>query len=231
MGVSEKVWNRTSELFQVVYTSATAVHMFSGQAYVIALRAHFLVQSIRAPIIFQFISPLSLIEQLSTYDVERKYLCYTGNSNDKQFPDEISKYVDANDIEELHTLVEQIEQDKDTTLTSKASLKFCRAIARCKEYLSENSRTAKLLIQYILYINIVKQFIRAGCTGNWQNYLMVVRQILNLFSVTAYFQYVKFARLYLQLMDELQLIFQYCIICFSRVIIQLEDLTNFGQDS
>ena len=47
-----------------------------------------------------------------------KYLCYTGNSNDKQFPDEISKYVDANDIEELHTLVEQIEQDKDTTLTS-----------------------------------------------------------------------------------------------------------------
>ena len=43
----------------------------------------------------------------------------------------------------VHTLVEQIEQDKDTTLTSKASLKFCRAIARCKEYSSENSRTAK----------------------------------------------------------------------------------------
>ena len=67
-----------------------------------------------------------MIDQLSTYDVESKYLCYTGNSNDndKQFPDEISKYVDANDIEELHTLVEQIEQDKDTTLTSEASLKF-----------------------------------------------------------------------------------------------------------
>ena len=65
-----------------------------------------------------------MIKQLSTYDVERKYLCYTGNSNDKQFPDEISKYVDANDIEELHTQVEQPEQDKDTTLTSEASLKF-----------------------------------------------------------------------------------------------------------
>ena len=131
MGVSEKLSNGTSGLFQVVYSSAAAVHILSGEA-----RAHFLVQSALAPIILQFISPLSLIEQLSTYDVERKYLCYTGNSNDKQFPDEISKYVDANDIEELHTLVEQIEQDKDTTLTSEASLKFCRAIARCKEYLS-----------------------------------------------------------------------------------------------
>ena len=68
--------------------------------------------------------------------MSKENICYTGNSNDEQFPDEISKYVDANYIEELHTLVEQIEQDKETTLTSEASLKFCRAIAGCKEYLS-----------------------------------------------------------------------------------------------
>ena len=91
MGVSEKLWNGTSELFQFVYSSATAVHMLSGEAHVRVLRAHFLIQSALAPIILQFISPLSLIEELSTYDVERKYLCYTGKSNDKQFPDEISK--------------------------------------------------------------------------------------------------------------------------------------------
>ena len=150
MGVSEKLWNGTSELFQVVYSSATAVHMLSEEAYVTALEAHFLVQSALAPIVLQFISPLSLIEQLSTCDVERKYLCYTGNSNDEQFPGEISKYVDASDTEELHTLVEQIEQDRDTTLTREASLKFCRSIARCKEYLSENYCTAKLLHSKII---------------------------------------------------------------------------------
>ena len=76
-----------------------------------------------------------MIEQLSTYDVERKYLCYTGNSNDEQFLDEISKYVDANYIEELTILVEQSEQNEDTTLTGEASLKFYRAISRCEEYL------------------------------------------------------------------------------------------------
>ena len=36
---------KTSELFHVVYRSATAVHMMSGKAYTRALRAHFLVQS------------------------------------------------------------------------------------------------------------------------------------------------------------------------------------------
>ena len=92
-------------------------------------------------------------------------------------------------------------------MTSETSLKFCRAIARCKEYLSETSCTAKLWIQYIHYINIVKQFIRAERTGNWQNHSMAVRQMLNLFSVTAHFQYAKSARLYLQLMDELAIDF------------------------
>ena len=86
-----------------------------------------------------------------------------------------------------YALVEQIEKNKDTTMTSETSLKFCRAIARCKEYLSETSRTAKLWIQYINYINIVKQFIRAERTGNSQNHLMVVRQMLNLFLATAHF--------------------------------------------
>ena len=62
-----------SELFQVAYSFATAVDMMSGKAYARALGAHFLVQS-ALELIFQFISPLSLIEQLSTYNVDRKYL-------------------------------------------------------------------------------------------------------------------------------------------------------------
>ena len=68
---------------------------------------------------------------------------------------------------------------------------------------SETFPTAKLWIQYIYYINIVKQFIQAERTGNWQNHLMVVRQMLNLFSATAHVQYARSARRYLQLMDEL----------------------------
>ena len=72
-------------------------------------------------------------------------------------------------------------------MTSETSLKFCKVIARWKEYLSENFRTAKLWIQYIHYINIVKQFIQDERKGNWQNHLIVVRQMLDLFSATAHF--------------------------------------------
>ena len=38
-------------------------------------------------IILQFISPSSLIEQIRTYDADRKYLRYAGDSNDEEFPD------------------------------------------------------------------------------------------------------------------------------------------------
>ena len=53
------------------------------------------------------------------------------NSNDEQFPDEISKYVAANDNEELCTLVERTEQN--TALTSESSLIFAKQLqgARC----------------------------------------------------------------------------------------------------
>ena len=61
-----------SELFQVVCSSATAVHMLSGKAYARALRAHFLVQSALELSILQLILPLSLIEHLSIYDVDGK---------------------------------------------------------------------------------------------------------------------------------------------------------------
>ena len=57
---------------------------------------------------------------------------YAGNWNDGHFPDEISKYLETNNIKELRTLVEQIEQNKDATMTSETSRKFCKAIARCK---------------------------------------------------------------------------------------------------
>ena len=55
--------------------------MMSGKAYARALRVHFLVQSALELMVFQFISPLSLIEQLSMYNVDRQYLCCAGNSN------------------------------------------------------------------------------------------------------------------------------------------------------
>ena len=85
------------------------------------------------------------------------------NSNDEQFPDEISKYVAANDNEELCTLVERTEQN--TALTSESSLIFAKQLQGARNLL-ENYRIVQLWIQYIHNINIAKQFIRTERTGN-----------------------------------------------------------------
>ena len=82
-------------------------------------------------------------------------------------------------------------------------MKLSRALTKYKDHLSKNSRTAQSWIQYIYYINIVKQFIRVERTGNWRNHLTVVGQMINLFAAPSNFRYAESARLYLQLMDEL----------------------------
>ena len=69
--------------------------------------------------------------------------------------------------------------------------------------LGESSRTAKLWIQYTRYIDIVKYFIPAKRTGNWQNHLASTAKMLNLFAATGHSNYAKSARLYLQMMKEL----------------------------
>lgn len=192
-----------SDLFQIVYSSDTAVHMLSGRAYSRVLRGHFLVQSALELIMFQFISPLRLVEQLSVYNVEEKYLCYPNNYYVEPFRDQYNdEYIDENDITQLRSIVKEIEENRDITLTNEAILKLSRALTKYKDHLSKNSQTAQSWIQYIYYINIAKQFIRAGSAGNWQNHLTVVGQMINLFAATSHFQYAKSARLYLQLKDE-----------------------------
>ena len=71
-------------------------------------------------------------------------------------------------------------------------------------------------MQCFHYINIVKQFVRAERTGNRQNYLMVVHQMLKPFSVTAHFPYAKYARVYLQQMDELPIDFPWLYNFFQK---------------
>ena len=80
-------------------------------------------------------------------------------------------------------------------MTNESNYKFWKALTRCNEYLSENSRAGQLCIQYIFYIDVFRRFIRPERTGNWQNHLTVVGQMLNLFAATGHFPYAKSAKL------------------------------------
>ena len=60
-------------------------------------------------------------------------------------------------------------------------------------------------MQYVSYVNTLKDFIRAERTGNWKLHLIAVRKMLNLFAATGHINYAKCARLYLQNMTALHL--------------------------
>ena len=72
-----------------------------------------------------------------------------------------------------------------------------------EEFRIRQTRTAKLWIQYIDYVDIAKDFIRAARTGHWELHLESVRRMINLFAATGHINYAKSARIYLQLMLEL----------------------------
>lgn len=65
------------------------------------------------------------------------------------------------------------------------------------------SRTAKLCVQYLCYVEILKLFIRAERTGNWSLHLEAFNQVINILAATEHIHYAKSARLYLQNVLEL----------------------------
>ena len=73
-----------------------------------------------------------------------------------------------------------------------------------KNQLKEQSRMARLWIQYMDYIDIVKNFRYAERTSNWELHLSSLTKMLNLFAATGHINYAKFGRLYPQNMEIFQ---------------------------
>ena len=69
--------------------------------------------------------------------------------------------------------------------------------------ISKRGETAKLWIQYIRMINVLKSFIRAERIGDWHLHLQAIRNMLPYFQASGHHLYSKSAHLYLQ--DMLQL--------------------------
>jgi hypothetical protein len=69
--------------------------------------------------------------------------------------------------------------------------------------LSMRSRTSKLWLMYVRYIDVLKALIRSDRTGNWQMHLTSIAGMLNLFAATGHTNYAKCGRLYVEMMLDL----------------------------
>ena len=94
-------------------------------------------------------------------------------------------------------VVKPLDQDEAEDLTNtKEYIEVSNFLHDFKWTLGEQSRTAALGLSYLDYV--LKQFILAECTSNWQLRLQTTKDILNLFAATGHFNYAKWARFYVQ---------------------------------
>lgn len=80
---------------------------------------------------------------------------------------------------------------------------MCQKLERLMDTISSESRTAKLWMNYLAQVDVLKQFIWAERTGDWELHLHSVRKMIPLFHAAGHFAYAKSARLYLQDMEDL----------------------------
>ena len=91
----------------------------------------------------------------------------------------------------------------DDALKSKWAQKINTLLSQCCEQTKTVSRTAKLWAQYFDQVNIMRLFVRAARTGNWELHIYCVEKMLPYFHAAAHLPYAKSAHLYLQQMREL----------------------------
>ena len=170
-----------SEVLEQCYGPNAVLHMLSGKAVARAQRGHYLVEAALGII---------LVQRLTTASSEYKSL------QDFTFtPD---------DIKNIFSEYQTVMTDGLTDSFPSASLRLLdTGLTLLKSELIQNSRTAKLWLQYMDYVSILKLFIQAERTGNWELHLSAVSKLLNLFAGTGHNMYTKCARLYLQQMKEL----------------------------
>ena len=110
-----------------------------------------------------------------------------------------------NDLKILYEKLIEKEVSIEQVNESPVIINIQHDLENLKRELSVNSRTAKLWIKYVDYISIIKMFIRAERTGNWNMHLNAAQKMLNLFAATGHMNYAKNTQLYLQLMFNLHI--------------------------
>jgi hypothetical protein len=150
-------------MFGVIYGADTVQHILSGKAYARAVRAHCLLQGALMTLLLQHILPGHADDQTDAYD----------NTSVTETDDMQVRCLITNVLKESHSVA-----SSDTLEDQVALKKIEVALDKIKLHLSEKSITARLWIQYIPYVGVVKQFLTAERICNWRLHLASVTEML-----------------------------------------------------
>ena len=164
-------------VLQTVYGENSVKHMLGGKAIARALRGHILLES--------------------ALTIKLQQMLFNEGEEEKEY-DTMTKV----EIEEIEVALSS-GQDPSEVVNMEVMKKLYICMDKLKEHLSTKSRTSKLWMQYMEYVGIMRQFVRAARSGDWNLNLISLQKMINLFAATGHINYAKSARLYLQLMIDL----------------------------
>lgn len=190
-----------AEVLETVYAENAVKAMMTGKAISRAIRGHLLVYA-----------ALQTMLIANTYNLPLP--THENESNDDTGPPS-----EGNDGEDEDAQVHALEADllKSKDLYHKMSgdneaasqPEYADALRSILEKLDaekesmKDHRTAKLWLQYMEMVSLLRTFIKAERTGNWLLHLQTVQKMLPYFAAAGHNHYSKSAYIYLQMMKDL----------------------------
>ena len=213
------------EVLELVYAQNAVGHMLSGKAISRAVRGHLLVDSALNALLtaktFSIDLPLihtpEMKEQVDRQcsEAEPSGGVVTGTSRlaSGVSPSESTQARVSLDVEhipdDLHTTI----QLYDKLIASEVSpVEVCedQFLVRVQKKLRDQSDvlttypTARLWLVYMEMVNLLRQFLKAERTGNWQLHLRTLQEMLPYFAAAGHNLYTKSVHVYLQQMLQLE---------------------------
>ena len=200
------------EALEEAYGPNAVAQMTSGKAIARALRGLFLID---AALSTKLVTTLLPTGEVTTVSDIHESVSNEGNAQEETLSENVDEPMDTdhrqtllglNQDKELERLISDVMNHKvspNALAESRELVKLGNALKCHKNTLRSTSRTAKLWLQFMVYIEIIKDFICCERLGMWDGHLNAVTALLNLFAATGHIHYAKSARLYVQEMRKL----------------------------
>ncbi|CAH3187344.1 unnamed protein product [Porites lobata] len=203
------------ELLECVYASNTVGHTLSGKAVQRAFRGHLLVENALNAILtadaFNLSLPKALPEKVvmesDVLNVEETEPV-KGKDPSQNVPAPGSVVIQREVPDLIHKAVELYERLMAgdigiAEIYSDSLLDTAKERVDIKKKELANHPTARLWLQYMDMVALLRQFIEAERTGNWEVHLQSLRDMLPFYAAAGHNLYAKSVYIYLQQMLEL----------------------------
>ncbi|KAK3097968.1 hypothetical protein FSP39_014885 [Pinctada imbricata] len=183
------------EVLETVYASNAVTHILSGKSVARAFRAHNLVETALHVLLVQKVFGVSFSER----------------SDDEECNSDVALTLNASpessrNLTKVSSLYDDLLNGNITTdhVCNDVDVK-----SLLQEYLNgisnlQMSKTSQLWLQYLEMVELLRTFIKAERTGNWDMHLQTIRLMLPYFAATGHNLYAKSIYMYLASMEGLK---------------------------